>query len=240
MAPETTVVSVVVVPAAEQSAAFLGTPDASVGPVQSEGSRREIPPGLAGRCRQEKPVRGWHESSPWEAYATERAEKSLRETERQYTVGWFVRTNHDRAIEFAWRITRDWDLAEQAVSETDLELLTDKTRIQHYYRALKMNARDLLSSREVARARCSSLEVLASPYHEVITRPDGEAQGKVDMVDIPSHRPDDRDPLEILLKREETSQYNRLVQAAMDDSRWRYIKRRGWAQPLAECAESAA
>ncbi|MFA6093839.1 MAG: hypothetical protein WCU88_09790 [Elusimicrobiota bacterium] len=233
MAPETTAVSAVAAPAAEKEAVLAENIGAPVEPAVADPSRKQILSSLLERLHELRRERcRWEAANPWEEYAAGYVEKALRETERREEIAGFIDANHRDALQFALRVTQNCQLAEQVVSETYIELLTDKTSIHYFFRALKMNARNLLEARNVAQARFKSLEALAAPNKERLTCPDGEAEETVTGVDFPSHRQDDQDPLEILIKREETSLYSGLVKAAMADPRWRYIKRRDWARSL--------
>jgi hypothetical protein len=51
-------------------------------------------------------------------------------------------------------------------------------------------------------------------------------------VEPASSQPEDQDPLEILIQREEAAARLAMVERAMSDPRWRYVKGRKWARPL--------
>lgn len=152
----------------------------------------------------------------------------------------FYRKSRRRSREIAWRITRHSVLVGEAISRTDRELREGKTDTKHYFRALKMNARDLLKARAAERARFVSLDELLSSTRGAAAEGEGDARHEAEALDFASPRFDDQDPLEILMAREDEAERERLVQAAMRDPRWRYIKRRDWARSLGKCAESAS
>ena len=62
----------------------------------------------------------------------------------------------------------------------------------------------------------------------------GGADGEIETFEPPSHRFDDQDPLDILIAREDETERQKLVAAAKQDPRWRYIKLREWAATLLE------
>lgn len=139
----------------------------------------------------------------------------------------FMAANYRAALRFAEEVTQDEELAEDSVSQTFLELLTGRTTTRQFYRALKMNARDVLEKRATERRRTESLEgtvlVGRSPHHEVV--------GDNDPLDFSSPHPDDQDPLEILLGQEEGRQTSDELEYAVRvvgcrKNRW--IKRKEW------------
>ena len=168
----------------------------------------------------------------WEEYAP-RFAQLLVDRKRKTplaAISAFIGSDHEIVLEYAWRITRNWDLAERAVAETYVELLRGKTTLEHFYHALKMNSRDMLCLASIQRKRSESLESMLSK------RPKEDEESEP-VADLPSPRGDDQDPMEILIRQEEEAERERLLQEAYKDPRWRYIKRRDWARPLAECAE---
>lgn len=147
---------------------------------------------------------------PSEVVAELFADLSRRSREEAHSA--FLAANHARAVAFAQEILGDRAEAEDAVSQTYLELIERRTRRRHFYRALKANARDRRRSLARQAARCEGLEAaLSEPL---------------------SHREEDLDPLEILVLREQREVDRAALQEAVKDPRWRYIRRRKWAREL--------
>jgi hypothetical protein len=238
MAPENIVVSVVAVPAsieavlAEKSAAVLAT-------SQPQKAREQIVNDLLERLRKEKSRRELKGINHWDQYAPQFLERLVERLSARHrsAVSRFIRDNHEAALELAWRITRNWDLAERAVAQTYVELWEGKTGVQHFFRALKMNARDLLDRRNVRQSHFDSLDGLLAHRRPAVAASGEECEDESDAMDFASQRPDDQDPLDILIRQEEAGLYGRMVRSALADPRWRYIKRREWARPLAKCAD---
>ena len=138
--------------------------------------------------------------------------------------------------ELAWRITRNWDLAERAISQTCLELLEGRTREALFMRALKMNARDLLKVRGTERERFESLDTALLPQTSARAQLIAELEVEADQADFASRRPDDQDPLDILIEREEQEGLDRLLAEARRKSEteraYRWILRKKWARDL--------
>lgn len=134
----------------------------------------------------------------------------------------FIIVNHGSAVEFARRITRDLSLAEAAVSDTYLELLNGRTTVSLFYRALKMNARDLLEKRAAELRSSESLEgLISSAMTQKALSTDETQPQSLDEMDFPSPRLEDRDPLDILIARKEQGEYSDELEYAIRNVRCR-------------------
>ncbi|MDE2490210.1 MAG: hypothetical protein KGM24_05145 [Elusimicrobia bacterium] len=164
----------------------------------------------------------------------------LRELEERSALEEFFRAEHKTALARAAAMLGSTADAEDVVSETFREFLEGKTDRDHFYRALKSNIADRRRRMARERRRESSLERHITPRMLSIEECAWGVEG-VDCVAVEpsSSRADDRDPLDVLIAREDLRTREREVESALRDPRWRYIKRRKWARPLAEkCAES--
>ena len=163
---------------------------------------------LLGRLSAEKARRAAKNLNHWEAYAERRvpalAKKILAERDKK--VAAHLKEVWDRWNELAWRVTRSAALVDLTLARTAWELWTGQTREDVSSRAVVMNARNLLRDRSREQRRSESLESLlaASSAH-------GEA------LDFPSHRPDDKDPLDILIAREEQRETDDELTYAIDN-----------------------
>ncbi len=124
--------------------------------------------------------------------------------------------------------------AEEIVGATFLELLEGRTAVGHFYRALWANLVNRWEKVQREGASFVSIEKVAmSAGASGSAEAESEAGGDA-VEDFSSCRLDDRDPLDILIAREEREKSRRMVEDAMKDPRWRYIKRRDWAAGLEE------
>lgn len=168
---------------------------------------------LLGRLSVEKERRRARNLNHWEVYAPARipalAEELLAERGAKITA--YLKAHWKPLNELAWRVTRDISLADQAVARTAWEFWEGRTDEEVCYRALKMNARDLLGKRATKLRRSVSLDGMLST-----------AAARGEDLDFPSHRFDDQDPLEILLAREEQRETDDELEYAL-----RNVRRRG-------------
>lgn len=151
---------------------------------------------------------------------TETAEKLLAERRGKVTA--YLAANIEGLRQLAWRVTRDAGLAEQAVAQTALELWAGRTREAVCYRALKMNARNLLEKRATNRRREESLEACVSEPSAKSNGADEYSTDAGEAVDFPSPRLEDQDPLDILIARQEQAETNDELEYAV-----RNVRRRG-------------
>lgn len=121
----------------------------------------------------------------------------------------FYGSQHAKAIRYASAALKARTLAEEAVAMTYVELLEQRTSPEHFFRALKGNVRNLLERNRRDSERAIPIEDIAE-FHSYIE---------------PS-------PLDLLIKKESEAEQKRLIKAALKDPRWRFIKRKKWAQLL--------
>lgn len=188
-------------------------------------STREIVEDLLSRLRKKRERRESTGGNHWESYCPsylERLVTKFRVGDPLRQVVRFIVVNHDSAVEFASRITRDAYLAETAVSQTYIELLKGQTTVTLFYHSLKMNARDLLRRRATERQRNDSLDTMVSAARAtraLASEPvDPDA---AEEIDFPSTRLEDQDPLEILLAKEEHRETNDEIEYAVRNVRCR-------------------
>lgn len=163
---------------------------------------------LLGRLAVEKKHREALNLNHWKEYAKTRIRSLAEElrADRALKVAAFVEANRKRWTALARRVTRNAPLADQAVTQTAWELWEGRTREEVSSRALVMNARDLLDGCHAESRRLVSLEGMVSAAW---------ARGQVQ--DFPSARPDDQDPLAVLLAREEQRETNDEFTYALDN-----------------------
>lgn len=146
----------------------------------------------------------------------------LAQSRRRAKLETFIRSVHDKALGTARRALERDEEAQDAVAETYAKLLAGKTEPRHFFRALNQTIIDRVRARKRESVREARPEDLAAQDEPL------------------SWRPDDQDPLDVLIQREKESERRRMLALAKRDPRWRYIKLRAWAAPLrGECAESA-
>jgi DNA-directed RNA polymerase specialized sigma24 family protein len=133
--------------------------------------------------------------------------KDAEEHVRRESLKDFYNANHSKAVVFAKLFLGDEDEAKDAVAHTYLKLLTGKTPQNRFFRALKQTCFDRLR-----RLRREGVDTVA--------------------IEPISEKLDDQDPLEILVRREDQERFDRMVKTAFNDPRWRFCKRKKWAQPL--------
>lgn len=166
----------------------------------------------------------------------------LRQFNRRTEVERFFRTDHKTLEARAGAIIGNRADAEDAASQTYLEMLREKTGPKHGYRALRANALDLRrrNNREVRRVE--SIERCVSPASQSLEESSWGSEGVNGAVFDPlSDKMDDRDPLDILIARENDRDHRAEVRKAMRHPGWRFAKRNKWARPLlGKCAETVA
>lgn len=195
----------------------------------------EIVEDLLHRLRSKRAMREKKGLNHWEKYyprylerlaAKHRVGEPLRQMVR------FIVLNHDQAVEFARRISRDSDLAEDAVSQTYIELLRGRTTVPLYYRALKMNARDLMKCRARELRRFESFDGFVSAAKPgKFSFSDEIALDSQEEGDLVSGRLDDQNPEDILIAQEEARERSDELDYALVAARYRanrWILRTKW------------
>lgn len=180
--------------------------------------------------REARGLNHWSEHAPkllGEIVRQARREKLRRYAEAEA----FFRARHREIVRFARAIVMDDSGAEIVASDTYRELLEGGATIPGFFAALVCNARDYMDGESYRRGKFT-------PLDEAFTPGFGNADASSDDGDISAFEPlaqgrEDQDPLDVLIAREEEVERQRLVAAAKADPRWRYIKRRDWAAPLA-------
>ncbi|UPT74982.1 MAG: hypothetical protein M0D55_04515 [Elusimicrobiota bacterium] len=142
----------------------------------------------------------------------------------------FYKARHREIVRFARVIIGDSAAAEIVASDTYRELLEGSITIAGFFAALVANARNYLARRSYRQGKFVPLDEAFTPSFGS-TDMEGD-EGEAPSFEPISQRLDDQDPLEILIAREEETARRRMVAAAKEDPRWRYIKRRDWAAPL--------
>jgi len=164
----------------------------------------------------------------------ERLRKAKRRRELRGLNQSFFQAERERAVSRATAMLGNREDAEELVAETFLELAEGRTAPGHFYRALWANLLNRWEKTQKQAASFVSIEkVVMSAAGPGAA--DSEAAGAPDAVeDFASTRLEDQDPLDIMIAREEREASRLMVEAAMQDPRWRYIKRRDWAAGLEE------
>jgi hypothetical protein len=192
-------------------------------PGFTQALRQSLICDLLGRLAIEKKLREALNLNHWKEYAKTRIRSLAEElrAERALKIAAFVEANRKRWTDLARRVTRNAPLADQAVAQTAWELWEGRTREEVSSRALVMNARDLLKNSRTDSRRLVSLEGMAS-----------EAQACGQSHDSLSPRPDDQDPLDILIARQEERERDDALSYALrnirlEGNRW-ILQTRWW------------
>lgn len=190
---------------------------------------------LLDRLQREKQQREANGLNHWDAHAPRflgslvrqaRVEKQKRHQEAEA----FYKAKRREALRFARVIVGDSAAAEAVTAETYRELLEGGTTSSLFFSALVGNARNYLEGQARRNETFQPFEAAG----------EGEGDDIARFVHEPaSHHFEDQDPLEILIAREEARTHAALLAEAKKDPRWRFIKRKKWAQPLLRCADSA-
>ena len=199
-------------------------------------SKPEIVENLLTRLREERSSRLPPCPDTWREHAkkavhdllTEVLEQARRKTE----LAAFSHANQSKAVAYAERILNNSSAAEDAVSNTYLELLQGKTTPAHFFRALKSNARNMLERTAWEVERFEPTERAFNPQYLPGENRIPGGENDEFSVEPASSRLEDQDPLEQLLHREEQRVHEEAVRTALQDPRWRFCKRKKWAQPL--------
>lgn len=191
-----------------------------------------------GRVKLRREARGLNH---WEEYAPAYLQRLLarRESRRRRSTERFIARRHGELLDFAQRICRDPETAQRAVARVCLDLLAGKTRENLIFRALKQDVRNEMQKSRRDRRRMDSLDTLLTRRFTF----DGDGTDlrcEIAPEDFASSRPEDRDPLDILIAQEDEAERRAMLVQALSDPRWRYLKRRKWAETLRGCADSAS
>lgn len=151
----------------------------------------------------------------------------LAESRWRQRAGDFYRRTYPEAMVFAQAIMDDRFEAEEAVSETFVELLEGRTEPKYFFRALKFNCLNRLGA--VSPERFDDTE---RDKEFVIDCPQ-EATEFLAPRDLPDGK---QDPIEVLISRKEYRRLRHLIERARfiatTDRKYRWIKRKDWAKPL--------
>lgn len=199
---------------------------------------------LLTRLRQKRELREKRGLNHWESFCPNYLEKLVtrfRVGDPLRQIVRFIVVNHSSAVEFATRITCDGDMAETAASRTYIELLKGRTTVGLFYRALKMNARNLLRGRARELKRLESLDgLLAAPAARQKLSSDEQSFDYSEAIDFSSMRLEDRDPADVLIARAELQDYSDEIGRAIREVRRTRDNRRildaDWWQESALCA----
>ena len=185
---------------------------------------------VAKLARETRGLNHWDEHAPKVLAGIIR--KARREKiQRHQEAEIFFKTRHSEVLRFARAIVKDYAAAEAVASETYRELLEGRTTVANFFAALVANARNYMMRRSYQRDKVVPLdEAFAPSYMDSDSGDDGEVLA----FEPVSQGREDQDPLDILIAREEEEAHRQRVATAQQDPRWRYIKRRDWAQPLLE------
>ena len=241
MAPETNVVSAVAVAAAQAEAWEIGLVQAAAPELSQEFPQKprdrvieELLSGLMEErhARQARNLNHWPEYGP-RFLGRLAGQWKVDEAKRLKRIVVFLKDRRKSAVSLAFAVADNLADAEAAVSETDLDLLGGAVQEESYLLAVKRNALDLVRRRQFEQGMFVPLADAFQAVHE--EREDSmEGMFCAERLDRePSTQCcDETDPLEVLIRREDQQDFVRLVELAMMDPRWRFCKRRKWAQPL--------
>lgn len=148
----------------------------------------------------------------------------------------FFNANHSKALVFACAALKDRDAAEDVVSKTYVELLEGRTVPKYFFRALKSNILDcqrrMIREQETFEPTEKTFDPRHAPGEDIM------AGGESDEFSLEpsSPRPEDRDPLDILIGREEAAASERELararEIAENDRRFWWIRQKKWGKQL--------
>lgn len=181
--------------------------------------------------REARGLNHWSQHAP--QFLSGIVRQARREKERRYQeAAAFYKTRHREVLRFTRAIVMDDAAAETVASDTYRELLEGSATIPGFFTALVCNARNYLEAAAYRRDRFVPVDEAFTPSFSIVDNEGGE--GAILLLEPMSHRLEDQDPLDILIAREEEIAHRQMVAVAKEDPRWRYIKLRDWAAPLAE------
>lgn len=187
------------------------------------------------RQRAEKLERESRGLNHWDEYAPKFLARLVRQAReerlrRYQEAAAFYKAKHREIVRFARAIVGDSEAAEIVASDTYREVLEGSIPLAGFFTALVGNGRNYLARQSYRRQNFVSLDEAFTPSFGGADMEDEE--GEAPSFEPVSRHLEDQDPLDILIAREEEEARRRLVSAAKEDPRWRYIKRRDWAAPL--------
>lgn len=194
---------------------------------------------LVGRLREEKASRSIT-GGAWEDHARESVQRLLAEilenAKKKAEITAFFRENNGKALAYAESILGNLAAAQDAVSQTYIEVLEGKASIAHFFRALKCNVRDMKRRLTREAERFEPTEKVFDPHH--LPGEDGMSGGTSDEFSIEpaSTHPEDQDPLEQLIRAEERKDQDQLIGEALNKARterslW-WIRQKKWGREL--------
>lgn len=179
--------------------------------------------------REFRGLNHWEEHSP--KFLAQIVRKARLDRLRRYQEAEsFYKARHREIVRFARVIIGDSVAAEIVASDTYRELLEGGATIPGFFTALICNARDYMEGESYRRNKFTPVDEAFSPSFGSADMVGGE--GEIASFEPLSRRLEDQDPLEILIAREDEAAHRRTVVAAKQDPRWRFFKRKKWAQPL--------
>ena len=202
-----------------------------------EKTREQITVDVLGRLETEKLARELKGLNHWTEHAPKALDSILKKIRleaaaRREVLTVFYKVNHGGALAFACAALRDQDEAEDAVSQTYVELLGGKTTPGHFFRALKNNILD----RQRNRGRELEKFVPAGEVFEPGLAQGDEFEENEVSFEPPSTRFEDQDPLDILIAREDQEENRRLIekakQIAQQERKFCWIGQKQWGQEL--------
>jgi hypothetical protein len=198
---------------------------------------RQVVESLLSELRQERLVREARGLNHWAEHAPQFLAQLVRrrfqeQRLRRDRVAAFRRDNHAVVLAFAYAALKDRDEAEDEAERTYVEYLEGRTDDRHFMRALKSNVIDRQKRRGWESRRFEPVEVVFNPRHTAGEDVMSGGESEEFSLEPASPCQEDRDPLDILIAREEAEERARLLDAARRDPRWRYVKRRAWAVSL--------
>ena len=201
--------------------------------------REQVVDDLLERLQKVKVRRELKGLNHWEEFAPAYLQKLLtrHEAKRRARIEAFFRAEHATAIARAEAQLGNRVDAEDVVSETFQALLEGRTTIVYFYHALKGNILNRLEGNKNRSKRTTSLEKIISPatlsLEQVAWGPEG-----VDTLTLEplSHHPEDHDPLDVLIAREQMEARRQRVKKARRVAQrdWRYcwIGQKKWGREL--------
>lgn len=222
----------------QQDAALAQRAAALIAVLQPRKHSEKVVHELLGRLRTEKLTREARGLNHWSEHAPKflggivrqaRHEKRRRYQETEA----FYKARHREIVRFARVIVQNDSGAEAVASDTYRELLEGAATIPGFFAALVCNARDYMEGEAYRRGKFVSRDEPVMPNFGGGETPDGDG-GDTPSFEPASDRLEDRDPLDILIARDEADAQQRMVSRAKADPRWRYIKKRDWAAALLE------
>lgn len=230
------VASVVAVHSSVQDSALIRRAAALLVQIQPHKKSKKVVCELRAQLSQEQLDRESRNLNHWDAHAPQFLAGIVRQARlarlhRYRDTEAFRKNKHTQLMRVAQLIVGDCAAAEIVTAETYRELLTGIATIAGAFTAQICNARNYLEADAYRTGKLVPLQEAFARSYEGAEAADDE-DGLV--VEPLSGRLADGDPLDILVAREEEEERQRMLVAAKEDPRWRFIKRKNWAKPLLE------